>query len=120
MSRFPHESALVSRREIVQGAAVAAAALMVDGCHAGPAPVTAALAAPRPLPDGLQVSGTRFMKNGRPFLVSGLNYWAGTTLARSGDAAGWDRVRRDLDGIQAAGINMIRTIAATEGPDSEP
>src|SRR5579863_1129719 len=100
MSRSPHESALVSRREIVQGAAVAAGALLIDGCHAGPAPATAAAAAPRPLPDGLQVNGTRFMKNGKPFFVSGMNYWAGPTLARTGAAGGWDQVRRDLDGMQ--------------------
>ncbi len=66
------------------------------------------------------MNGTRFTKNGKPFFVSGINYWAGTTLARTGNAAGWDQVRRDLDGIQAAGINMIRTMGATEGPDTEP
>ena len=120
MPRSPDESALASRREIVQGAAVAAGALLIDGCHGGPGPATAASLALRPLPDGLEVRGTRFTKNGKPFFVSGINYWAGTTLARTGDAAGWDQVRRDLDGIQAAGINMIRTMGATEGPDTEP
>src|SRR5580692_10172302 len=122
MPRSPNESALPSRREIVHGAAVGAGALLIDGCHGGPppAPVTPAALAPRPLPDGLEVRGTRFTKNGKPFFVSGINYWAGPTLARTGNAAGWEQVRRDLDGIQAAGLNMIRTMAATEGPDSEP
>jgi mannan endo-1,4-beta-mannosidase len=72
------------------------------------------------LAGGLTVKGTRFMKGGKPFFISGFNYWAGPTLARVGNQAGWDQVRRDLDGIQAAGINMIRTCVATEGPDSEP
>jgi mannan endo-1,4-beta-mannosidase len=72
------------------------------------------------LPGGLAVQGRRFMKDGRPFYVSGFNYWSGTTLAREGNTAGWDQVRRDLDGLQGMGINMIRTVAATEGPDTEP
>ena len=64
--------------------------------------------------------GTRFIRDGKPIFISGFNYWAGPTLARDGNQAGWDQVRRDLDGLQAAGINMIRTCGATEGPDTEP
>jgi mannan endo-1,4-beta-mannosidase len=79
-----------------------------------------ALPAAPAMPGGLTVKGTRFMKDGKPFFISGFNYWAGPTLARDGNQAGWDQVRRDLDGLQAAGINMIRTCAATEGPDTEP
>jgi len=116
----PSLSAL-SRREILQGAAVAAGALMIDGCHGGPPAASAAsLASHEHLPGGLEVRGTRFAKDGKPFFVSGINYWAGTTLARPENAPGWDQVRRDLDGIQAAGINMIRTMGATEGPNTEP
>jgi mannan endo-1,4-beta-mannosidase len=72
------------------------------------------------LPGTLEVRGTRFFRDGKPFFVSGFNYWAGLPLSREGNTAGWDQVRRDLDGMQAAGINMIRTMGATEGPDTEP
>src|SRR4051812_32156077 len=122
MPRSPDEPALPSRRQVVHGGAVAAAALLIDGCNGAPspAPTTPASLAVRPLPDGLEVRGTRFTKNGQPFFVSGINYWAGTTLARTGNVGGWDQVRRDLDGIQRIGINMIRTLAASEGPDTEP
>jgi mannan endo-1,4-beta-mannosidase len=72
------------------------------------------------LPGGLTVEGTRFIRGGKPFFISGFNYWAGPTLARDGNQAGWDQVRRDLDGLQKAGVNMIRTCGATEGPDTEP
>ena len=77
---------------------------------------------PRPprCPAASTVKGTRFVKDGKPLFISGINYWAGPTLARDGNQPGWDQVRRDLDGIQAAGLNMIRTCVATEGPDSEP
>jgi len=107
-----------SRRQILQGAAVAAGGLLIDGCAhtaSGPPP-----AAGPSLPGGLAVKGTRFIKDGKPFFISGFNYWAGPTLARDGNQAGWDQVRRDLDGLQKAGINMIRTCGATEGPDTEP
>ena len=80
--KSPHESDLSSRRQIVHGAAVVAGALLIDGCHAGapPPPTTPASLAVRPLPEGLEVRGTRFTKNGKPFFISGINYWAGTTL----------------------------------------
>jgi mannan endo-1,4-beta-mannosidase len=103
---------------VLQGAAAVAGATLLPSCaHTSSGP---ALPAAPELPGGLTVKGTRFVKNGKPFFISGINYWAGPTLARDGNQAGWDQVRRDLDGIQAAGINMIRTCAATEGPDSEP
>jgi len=107
-----------SRRIVVQAAAAAAGGLILESCaHTSSGPALP----PHPeLPGGLKVEGTRFVKNGKPFFISGFNYWAGPTLARDGNQAGWDQVRRDLDGIQAAGINMIRTCVATEGPDSEP
>jgi mannan endo-1,4-beta-mannosidase len=108
-----------SRRDVLKGTAVAASGLVIEACaHGGavgpPLPPAAAPAG------GLEVKGTRFIRNGTPFFVSGFNYWAGPTLARAGNAAGWDQVRRDLDGLQAAGINMLRVMAATEGPDREP
>jgi mannan endo-1,4-beta-mannosidase len=120
MPRFPAAPMSPTRREILQGATIAAGALLIDGCHGGPAPASAASLARQPLSGGLDVSGTRFTKDGKPFFVSGINYWAGTTLARPDNAAGWDQVQRDLDGIQKAGINMIRTMGATEGPNTEP
>jgi mannan endo-1,4-beta-mannosidase len=113
-------SIMLSRRDVLHGAAVAAGGLLIEGCHSLPSAASPGSVAREHLPGGLEVRGTRFAKDGKPFFVSGINYWAGTTLAREGNSAGWDQVRRDLDGIQAAGINMIRTMGGTEGPDSEP
>jgi mannan endo-1,4-beta-mannosidase len=107
------------RRDVLQSAAVAASGLVTGACAHGGGSGPPVPAAPV-LPGGLEVKGIRFVRDGRPFIVSGFNYWAGPTLAREGNAAGWDQVRRDLDGLQAAGINMLRVMAATEGPDSEP
>lgn len=95
---------------------------MLDACAGSGLPKSGApSSAARPgLPGGLEVRGPKFYRDGKPFFVSGFNYWPATTLAREGNAAGWDQVRRDLDALQAIGINMIRTMGATEGPDTEP
>lgn len=76
-------------------------------------------APPAALAGGLEVRGVRFFRDGRPFFIHGMNHWAASTLARD-PGPGWDRVRRDLDDLQALGVNAIRTMAATEGPHSEP
>ena len=122
-----------SRRNILQGAAAVASGLVLDACahNAAPgpaivgtpgAPVAVPNVAPTApsLPGGLEVRGTRLVRGGKPFFVSGFNYWAGPTLAREGISGGWDQVQRDLDGLQAMGVNMLRVMGATEGPDSEP
>ncbi|HXX70498.1 MAG TPA: hypothetical protein VEK07_25170 [Polyangiaceae bacterium] len=110
------------RRDVLRGMAVAACSLTVESC------IDVPVASPPPppivprerLPGGLEVRGGRFYRDDAPFFVAGMNYWAASTLARDAGAAGWDRVRRELDALQALGINVIRTMGATEGPDSEP
>jgi mannan endo-1,4-beta-mannosidase len=124
-------NAAPNRREVLRGAAaLAAGGLLVEACgHAGPGAAMAGTpggvavppAANRPmLPGSLEVRGPRFYRDGKPFFVSGFNYWAAPTLARDGNTAGWDQLRRDLDALQGLGVNMLRIMAATEGPDTEP
>ena len=118
-----------SRRDVLRGAAAAAGALTIEACHGGPGPVSAGSAAPGAagvpapgprIPGALEVKGTRFYKDDKPFFVSGFNYWSPMpAITRDGDA-GWDRARRDLDGMQALGVNLLRIMGATEGPDTEP
>ena len=130
---------MATRRDVLRGAAVAAGGLLVESCHSLPPAETPAGAQPPPggspggapsaaatssgaagLTGGLQVKGTRFYRDNKPFFVNGFNYWSALPLARDGNTAGWDQVRRDLDGMQAAGINVIRTMGSSEGPDTEP
>jgi len=113
----------LNRRQILHGTAAAATSLLVESCRSGPAPQTAAGLARPPravVPGGLEVRGTRFYRDGKPFFASGFNWWSALPNARMGNDAGWDQVRRDLDGMQAIGINLLRIIGATEGPDTEP
>ena len=100
MPRSPTEPKFPNRREILQGGAVAAGALLVDGCHGAPgAGLGGHAGASAARRRALEVRGTRFTKDGKPFFVSGINYWAGTTLARDGErrrvGPGPARSRRD-------------------------
>jgi mannan endo-1,4-beta-mannosidase len=120
---------VTGRRDVLRFAAAIASTPFMEACakmSSVPPPNTAPGATPAPLPPsvplpgGLAVRGTRLVRDGRPFLVSGVNYWAGTLLAREAGPAGWDRARRDLDAMQSLGLNMVRVLGSAEGPDTEP
>lgn len=108
----------------MRGAAAAAGGLLMEGCATTGRPAastpTARVAAGPPLPGYPEVRGTRFFRDGKPFVISGFNHWAALPLAREGNAAGWDQLRRDLDALQGLGINVLRILGASEGPDTEP
>jgi mannan endo-1,4-beta-mannosidase len=93
---------------------------LLPACRSLPAAKTPAPRGPT-LPGGLEVRGPRFFRDNKPFFISGFNYWSPMTMvARESGEAGWDQFRRDLDGMQAAGMNTLRIMGATEGPDTEP
>jgi mannan endo-1,4-beta-mannosidase len=52
--------------------------------------------------------------------LSGFNYWAAVALAADTSGNGWSALTADLDALAACGINLIRVMGATEGPDTEP
>jgi hypothetical protein len=102
----------------LRGAVAAGSSLVLESCTSLPSPVSPIHR--ERLPGGLEVRGARFYKDGALFFLAGMNYWAASTLARGGEGPGWERVQRDLDALQGLGINVIRTMGATEGPDTEP
>jgi mannan endo-1,4-beta-mannosidase len=110
---------LINRRDLLRGAALTAGGLLVESCTNLPATSSAGSAKVH-IPGGLEVRGTRFYRDDKPFYVSGFNYWSALPLSREGNTAGWDQLRRDLDGLQGAGINMLRIMGSSEGPDTEP
>ncbi|KAI8910334.1 glycoside hydrolase superfamily [Gorgonomyces haynaldii] len=65
--------------------------------------------------------GTRFYADGQPLFVFSANYWQAMNLGAP-DAAAGNRTRllRDLDKLQSFGVNHLRIMAASEGPDTEP
>lgn len=63
--------------------------------------------------------GTQFEASGRREVVVGTNFWQGMNLGMDGADGDRARLGRELDRLRALGINNLRVIAASEGPDSE-
>ncbi|KAI9287828.1 glycoside hydrolase superfamily [Umbelopsis sp. AD052] len=67
------------------------------------------------------VNGTRFLRNGEPYYVAGANYWQGMNLASDFSWGGnRTRLETELAHLQSIGINNLRIMAASEGPDDQP
>ena len=70
--------------------------------------------------DFVKVNGTQFEVGGKPYYFIGANFWAAMNLGSLGKSGNRERLIRELDKIQKMGINNIRIMALTEGPDTEP
>lgn len=68
----------------------------------------------------VRVVGRRFYSGDRPYAFVGANFWQAAHLAADlvpGDRA---RLERELDELQRRGINNLRVMAGSEGPDGAP
>ena len=67
----------------------------------------------------ISTNGTQFIKNNQPYYFIGTNFWYGINLAakNSGDRK---RLLKELDHLQSLGLDNLRIMGASEGPDSEP
>ncbi|KAI9136693.1 glycoside hydrolase superfamily [Paraphysoderma sedebokerense] len=66
-------------------------------------------------------NGIQFELNGKRHFVSGTNYWQAMYLGMKNENGGHrDRLIKDLDALKTMGVNNLRVIAASEGPDTEP
>lgn len=70
--------------------------------------------------DFISTEGQRFLRNGRPYYYIGANFWYGMNLGNPATPSNRERLQRELDRLQALGINNLRIMAASEGPDTEP
>ncbi|KAI8583313.1 hypothetical protein K450DRAFT_223006 [Umbelopsis ramanniana AG] len=69
----------------------------------------------------ITVNGTRFLQNGEPYYIAGANYWQGMNLASDFSWGGnRTRLENELAHLQSIGINNLRIMAASEGPDDQP
>ncbi|KAI7906703.1 glycoside hydrolase superfamily [Cokeromyces recurvatus] len=68
------------------------------------------------------VKGSQFYRNGERYMIKGANYWQGMNLAAPTRELGGDRTRLliELDQLQKMGVNNLRIMASSEGPDEEP
>ena len=67
----------------------------------------------------ITISDQKFIKNNQPYYFIGTNFWYGMNLAaeKSGNR---ERLIRELDRLKALGINNLRIMAGSEGPDDAP
>ncbi|MFL5731230.1 MAG: cellulase family glycosylhydrolase [Cytophagaceae bacterium] len=68
----------------------------------------------------VQVKGTHFELDGKPYYYLGTNFWEGMNLASKGPGGDRERLLRELDKMKALGITNLRILAGSEGPDTEP
>jgi len=99
-------------------------ALLLAGCASQPAVVAAAPAthgaahAPHARPKMqsgfVQVEGTRFTIDGKPYRFAGANFWYGAYLGAPDGIGDRARLRAELDQLKAAGIDNLRVLAMSE------
>jgi mannan endo-1,4-beta-mannosidase len=68
----------------------------------------------------IKTSGTQFILNNKPYNYVGANFWAGMNLGSLSKSGNRERLIRELDKMASIGINNLRIMALTEGPDTEP
>ena len=68
----------------------------------------------------IKINETQFQINGKPFYFLGTNFWSAMNLAAGLKVNDRNKLIRELDRLQLLGINNIRIMALSEGPDSEP
>ena len=68
----------------------------------------------------IKTKGTQFVVDDKPYNYVGANFWAGINLGSLAESGNRERLTRELDKMKSVGINNLRIMALTEGPDTEP
>lgn len=68
----------------------------------------------------VKVRSGHFEIGGRPYYFLGTNFWYGINLGSGGAGGDRQRLLKELDHLQELGVNNLRIMAASEGPDDQP
>ena len=68
----------------------------------------------------ITVKDHQFIKNGQPYYFLGTNFWYGINLGMDGRQDLRDRLIRELDHLKSLGVDNLRIMAGSEGPDDAP
>jgi mannan endo-1,4-beta-mannosidase len=68
----------------------------------------------------ISVRNNQFIRNGKPYYFLGANFWYGMNLGMEGREDLRDRLSRELDHLKSLGIDNLRIMAGSEGPDDAP
>lgn len=63
----------------------------------------------------IQVKGSKFYRNGKPYYFLGTNLWYGCMLGQDGPVGDRPRLLRELDHLKKLGIDNLRVMGASEG-----
>lgn len=61
-----------------------------------------------------------FIREGQPYYFIGTNLWYGMNLGAKGEGGDKERLIRELDRLAEMGVDNLRIIGGSEGPDTEP
>ena len=85
--------------------------------------VLAALACSVPAAAGdgfVSASSAGFVLDGRPYHYIGANFWYAMNLGVDGPGGDRKRLARELDRLKALGVDNLRIVGISEGPDGAP
>ncbi|KAJ3396489.1 hypothetical protein HDU92_002901 [Lobulomyces angularis] len=69
----------------------------------------------------VKTNATAFCLKGRPYMICGANFWSAMNLGMKNEFGGnRDRLERELIFMKKIGLNNLRIMASSEGPDGEP
>jgi len=68
----------------------------------------------------VKVEKTTFTIGEKPYYFMGTNFWYGLNLGSKGPGGDRERLLRELDRLKALGVNNLRIMGGSEGPDTEP
>jgi mannan endo-1,4-beta-mannosidase len=71
-------------------------------------------------PGFVRVKDAHFTVKGKNYYFLGTNFWYGLNLGSTGEGGNRERLMRELDRLKSLGINNLRVVAGSEGPDTEP
>jgi mannan endo-1,4-beta-mannosidase len=68
----------------------------------------------------VKVVDSQFVVDGKPYRFMGTNFWYGLNLGSDKKPGNRARLIRELDRLQQMGVNNLRVMGGTEGPDDSP
>ncbi|MXO85848.1 cellulase family glycosylhydrolase [Altererythrobacter aurantiacus] len=99
---------MLDRRAMLAGTSATTALLALGGCRTNPYRRTRGF---------IRRSGTQFQRSGEPYRIVGANMWYAAWLGADAEYGNRERLKRELDRLQAMGLNNLRIMAAAEeGP----
>ena len=99
----------ITRRNMLAGTAAGAAAIWLPGCTTGSQETAT--------PGFITREGMQLMRDGAPYRIVGANMWYAAWLGADAIYGNRERLVRELDRLQALGLNNLRIMAAAEeGP----